>query len=401
MIARATALLLCSVLALGQKTDTAAERIRRVESGLLPRTVPKGKLGIRYPILERMRHHKVPGASIAVIDQFQVVWAKGYGVVENGTSRPVTPETLFQAGSISKAVAALGALRLVQEGALSLDEDVNNKLKSWKVPENEFTKRQKVTLRRILSHSAGLTVHGFPGYAIDAPAPTLIQVLDGAGPANTQPVRVDVVPGSRQRYSGGGYTVMQLLIGDVTGKSFPAFMAETALKPLGLRDSSYEQPLSDAWRSRAATAHKANGEKVRGRFHVYPEMAAAGLWTTAGDLARVAIEVQKSASGRSNLVLSAEMTQEMLGQQSISDSSAWGLGWTIGVRGASVNFGHGGRDEGFDAILDANVQSGQGAVIMINANNNTGFVREVLDAIATEYRWRGHRIQQIETESIQ
>ncbi len=182
-----------------------------------------------------MQKRRIPGLSLAIIQDGKIVKATGYGMTEKGGDAPVTTSTLFQAGSISKSVAGLGALRLVEQGKLTLDEDVNTRLVTWKVPENAFTKEKKVTLRGLLSHTAGLTVHGFPGYATDEPVPTIVQVLDGAKPANTRPIRVDVPPGSKWRYSGGGYTVMQQMIIDVTGKPFPPFMQESVLGPLGMR----------------------------------------------------------------------------------------------------------------------------------------------------------------------
>jgi CubicO group peptidase (beta-lactamase class C family) len=189
-----------------QTVPAAVEaRIARVESGLLPPIVVAGRPVPPMTLSARMAGLKVPGVSIAVINDGAVEWAKGYGVVEAGTTNPVTSRTLFQAASISKPVAALAALRLVEQGKLALDEDVNAKLTSWKVPENEFTKTEKVTLRRLLSHTAGLTVHGFSGYPAGTPVPTLVQVLDGAKPANSAAVRVDVVPGTIMRYSGGGF----------------------------------------------------------------------------------------------------------------------------------------------------------------------------------------------------
>lgn len=236
-----------------------------------------------------MQKHHIKGLSLAIIDKGEIATAKGYGSTDQSGKVAVTPATLFQAGSVSKPVAALGALHLVEQDKLSLDEDVNIRLKTWRVPENEFTKVEKVTLRRILSHSAGLTVHGFPGYAVDKRLPTLVQILDGSKPANTAAIRVDVIPGSRWRYSGGGYTVMQQMLIDVTGKAFPQFMKEAVLDPLNLEESTYEQPLPDRLVSKAATGYYPNGKKVDGRFHIYPEMAAAGLWTTASDLARLAI----------------------------------------------------------------------------------------------------------------
>lgn len=254
-----------------------AARIVRIENGLLPAVVIKGQPPAPMTIASRMEHYKVPGVSVAFFDHGQIIWTKAYGLADVAAKKPVTPETLFQAASISKPVTALAALRLVQEGKLSLDEDVNVKLRTWKVPENAFTEKEKVTVRRILSHSAGLTVHGFPGYASGDPLPSIVQILNGAKPANTDPIRVDVVPGTLWRYSGGGYVVLQTLMADVTGKPFPQIMSELVLRPAGMTHSTYEQPLpKDLW-SEAATPYRANGDPVKGGWHTYPEMAPAGL----------------------------------------------------------------------------------------------------------------------------
>jgi CubicO group peptidase (beta-lactamase class C family) len=327
----------------------------------------------------QMAQRQVNGLSIAIIENGRIE-ARAYGVVSKG-GPAVTTDTLFQAGSISKPVAAVGALKLVEQGTLALDEDVNAKLKTWRVPENEFTKTEKVTLRRILSHSAGLTVHGFPGYAVTEKMPSLPDVLDGRG--NTAPVRVDVVPGSLSRYSGGGYTVMQVLVSDVTGKPFPQYMRDAVLAPAGMTRSGYEQPLPAERAAQTASGYNADRSAVEGRWHVYPEMAAAGLWTTPTDLAKFAIEVQQSLAGKSSKVLSQKMTQQMLTVQSGSS----GLGLGLSGAGATRTFGHNGRDEGFDALLTAFAETGQGVVIMINANDNSGMVGRIVNAVARKYNW--------------
>jgi CubicO group peptidase (beta-lactamase class C family) len=218
-------------------------RIQRVENGIPPIVVSDNDPPLQLNIEKLMQLYKVPGLSIAVIDNFKIAWAKGYGVTEAGTNSPVTAHTLFQAASISKPVTATGALTLVEQGKLSLDENVNLKLKSWQVPDNDFTKDQKVTLRRLMSHSAGLTVHGFPGYEVGAPIPTLPEILNGEPPANTAPVRVDTIPGTKSIYSGGGITIEQLLVMDVTGEPFAKFMHDAVLDKIGMTDSTYEQPL--------------------------------------------------------------------------------------------------------------------------------------------------------------
>jgi CubicO group peptidase (beta-lactamase class C family) len=336
-------------------------------------------------IAAQMRDHRIVGLSLAVIDGGGIVKAKGYGLTDKGGKTPVNTETLFQAGSVSKSVAAIGALRLVERGRLSLDEDVNVKLRTWKVPENEFTKDEKVTLRRILSHSAGLTVHGFPGYGVGRPLPTLVQVLDGQKPANTAPIRVDMVPGSKWRYSGGGYTVMQQLVIDVTGQPFAEFMQQTVLSPLGMAHSTYQQPLPEDKAAETATGYTQKGEAVVGRWHIYPEMAAAGLWTTASDLARFCIAVQQSLGDKSHSVISTSMTRQMLATQKGDD----GLGVFISGSGRTLQFSHGGRDDGFDTLMKATAETGKGAVIMINANDDSNASTKIAKEVARIYHWGG------------
>jgi CubicO group peptidase (beta-lactamase class C family) len=358
-----------------QLDRTAVEaRAVRVESGLLPPIVVSGRPVPAKTLAERMAALKVPGISIAVINDGVIEWAKGYGAAETGTTTPVTPRTLFQAASISKPVATLAALRLVERGQLLLDEDVNARLTSWKVPENGFTTTEKVT--------AGLTVSGFGGYPADAPVPSLVRVLNGEKPANNAAIRVDVRPGSLWRYSGGGFTVAQQLMIDVSGRPFPALLDELVLKPLGMADSTYEQPLPTDRRLAAATGHGSDGRPIAGRYHTYPEMAAAGLWTTPTDLARFLLEIRKALGG-SSTILTAETARQMTTVQ----KSGYGLGLSIQGTGPSATFGHGGSNEGFRCQMAAFFESGRGAVVMTNGDRGGFLGAEVLRAIAREYGW--------------
>ena len=377
------ATVLCGIVA-GQPPVAPAPdaRIARIESGLLPGIVIAGQPSAPMRLSERMTFYKTPGVSVAVINDGAIVWARGYGVAEAGSPAPVTPHTRFQAASISKPVASLGALLLVSQGRLSLDEPVNARLTSWKVPDNDFTAKVPVTLRRLLSHTAGLTVHGFGGYPADSAVPTLAQVLDGAKPANSAAIRVDVLPGSINRYSGGGYTVAQQLMIDVTGKPFPALMSELVLRPLGMTDSTYEQPLPPSLAGLAATAHRGDGQPIPGHFHTYPEMAAAGLWTTPTDLAKFAMEVQRALAGKSSIIPAAtarEMTTSVIDN--------YGLGLSLSGKGDAVRFGHGGSNEGFRCQMTAFVSGGRGAVVMTNADRGSALSSEILRAIAAEYGW--------------
>ncbi|MGH7506786.1 MAG: serine hydrolase domain-containing protein [Longimicrobiales bacterium] len=388
----ATAVVVAQVFAVSpvgaqNSADPTAARIQRIENGLLPYHVIAGQPLPEMSIAERMKRYNVPGVSIAVIDSGELAWARGYGETEAGGA-PVDTTTLFQAASISKPVAAMAALRLVEQGALDLDEDVNAKLRSWRVPANGYTRTEHVTLRRLLSHNAGLTVHGFRGYAANEAVPSVVQVLDGEDPANSAPVRVDTMPGAIWRYSGGGFTVAQLLMADVTGRAFPALMRELVFDPAGMTGSTYQQPLPDSLTARAATGHRGNGQPVAGKWHTYPEMAAAGLWTTPSDLARLAIEVQRSLQGESNRVISAAMTREMLSRQ----AGSYGLGFGLNGSGDSASFAHGGANEGFRAQFFAFNERGQGAVIMTNGDNGSPLAIEILRAIAREYGWPAYRV---------
>jgi len=378
-----SAALLATVLA--QAPADVETRIERVVSGLLPETAFRRRWGAPARLRDRMAQLHTPGISIAVVNEGRIEWARGFGVREAGRTDPVSERTLFEAGSISKPIFALGVLRLAQQGKLDLDADVNDYLRTWKVPANGSW-QPRVTLRQILTHSAGLTVHGFPGYRTTEPIPSVAAVLDGQPPANTDPVRVNVLPGTEWRYSGGGITVGQLALTDLLRQPFPALMQELVLGPLGMADSTYEQPLPPARAAAAATAHPWKGDPLPGHWHVYPEMAAAGLWTTAADLARAGIEVQKALRGESPF-LTKERAAQML-SPSIQDDM--GIGFFLEGKGEEQRFGHGGWDEGFVARATFYKARGQGAVAMVNSNEGAPLLDEVLRAIAKEYGWPGY-----------
>lgn len=364
------------------RVDNTDPHITAVETSLSAPVRIRGRDPERFSIQERMEHYRVPGASVAVIEGGAVAWAKGYGVKDTESGEPVTPETLFQAASISKPVTAVAALRLVEEGRLDLDAPANRYLTSWQIPDNEFTARQPVTVRHLLTHTGGLTVHGFPGYAVTDPTPTTAQVLDGSGPANTDPIRVDTLPGSLWRYSGGGYTVLQLLLEDVTGEPFPELMRRLVLDPVGMPISSYAQPLPPGRASYAATGHLSDGTPVEGKWHVYPEMAAAGLWTNPTELARLALELQAAWKGETDRVLSPEMTRAML----TPGPGRWGLGFGIQEEG-DTRFVHGGSNHGFKAQFEAFVEGARGVVVMTNGDRGSQLAQEIVRAVAEVYEW--------------
>jgi CubicO group peptidase (beta-lactamase class C family) len=360
----------------GRNRSDFEQQIQRIANGLRPANVIAGAPPSK--LADRMNELHVPGVSIAIIHG-GVIFARGFGAAAIDGA-PVRPETLFQAGSISKPVTAVAVLALVQAGKLDLDADVNLSLKAWKIPVNPFT--AKVTLRRLLSHSAGISVAGFPGYAAGAPIPSLRNVLNGAPPANTTPIVVDHEPGTRYSYSGGGYTIVQELLGDVTDQPFSKLLDDTVLKPFGMTRSAFIQPLPKEDAAFAATPYLPRGAPVPGGPHTYPELAAAGLWSTPTDLARFALGVQAAWTGGATPVLSQATTEEML-KPGLGN---YGLG--LIVRGAAPHryFTHDGVNDGFVNTMMV-FENGDGAVIMTNGAGGGQLVREIMHSIAVEYDW--------------
>jgi CubicO group peptidase (beta-lactamase class C family) len=371
------------------KAMIAQDRIARVLADLRPETVVPARERPAQTLAQRMEYYTTPGASIGVVDDAALAWASGFGVRTMGTADVVTATTPFQAGSISKPVFALAVMRLVEQGTLDLDADVNDYLTSWRVPANGGW-QPRITLRQLLSHTAGTTVHGFRGYPATGPWPTPLEVLQGVPPANTPEVVVDLMPGLAFRYSGGGTTIAQQVVVDVLGRSLPGLMRELILDPLGMADSTFEQPLPALMAARAAVAHPLNGLPLAGGANVYPEMAAAGLWTTAADLSRLAVELMRTLRGeRSALPLNTESVQSML-QPQLPDQTIGehfvGIGWYCSGEGDDFCLGHQGVDEGFLAEMRVLPARGKAAAMIINAHGWLLPV-EIFKAIGREYGW--------------
>jgi CubicO group peptidase (beta-lactamase class C family) len=342
---------------------------------------------VERSLIRAMKKYHVPGVSIAIIDQYSVIWSRSYGVLQAGHTATTRVDTLFQACSISKAVTAVAVLRLVQSGSLDLDIDVNRYLTTWKIPPND-TWQPTVTLRQLLSHTAGVTIPWFYGYHRDQNIPSLIQILDGEKPANTPGIRVNVLPGTRFRYSGGGYCVLQQLLGHVRHQPFPELMRDLVLDPIGMTHSTCEQPLPAKYWNNTSSGHRASGEALAGGWHTFPEMAAAGLWTTASDLARFSIDLQLALAGQRDRILSPEMVRILLTPQVQRDPSGFmGLGVLLDGSGRNTRFGHPGDNEGFASFWTAFREGGMGAVIMTNSDTGGEMIADVLHSLEQAYDW--------------
>jgi CubicO group peptidase (beta-lactamase class C family) len=366
-----------SPLALAQKSVT--DQSAQVESAQSP-----NRQGLdSYSIPQLMQRLHVPGVSIAVVHDFQVLWTKTYGLADVLTGAPVNAQTRFQAASISKPVTAFATLRAVEARRLSLDENVNRYLKTWKIPDNEYT-RGGVTLRALLSHTSGTgDGFGFPGYDPTAPLPSLEQILYGKPPSNTGPVFWERPPFTAAKYSGGGIVIEQLALQTVYGKPFAQLMQELVLGPVGMNDSSYEQPLPPDKDQNAARAHDASGKPMGAKWHVYPEEAAAGLWTTPTDLAKLGIEVQKALRGQSKL-LSRETALEMVAP---AGTGAFATGFAVEKRGEGWYFMHDGSNWGFRCDLMMHRQKGYGVAIMTNGDNGRQLMSEIEARVAAAADW--------------
>jgi len=332
-----------------------------------------------------LKQFNVPGVSIAVIKDFKVDWARGYGIADVEAGTPVTADTLFQAASISKTVAAMTSMRAVQDGRFALDQDINTILKSWQMPGAEFTKDRPVTPRGLMSHTSGTgDGFGFPGYAPNAPRPTLVQILDGQPPSNRPQVRLERPPFTGYKYSGGAVTIQELALTEAVGKPLAELAREWVLNPIGMTNSTFEQPLPAAREQQAARAHSRAGVRMGDPWHVYPEHAAAGLWTTPTDLAKFLIEVQQTLAGQSTRVLSRPMMLEMVTPVGVGP---YAVGFSVEKRGEGWYFGHGGSNWGFQCSMLAHRLKGYGIVIMTNGDNGGALMQAIRSRVEQAYQW--------------
>ncbi|MBO6515441.1 MAG: beta-lactamase family protein [Bacteroidia bacterium] len=334
----------------------------------------------RFTLSERMDYYNVPGLSFAVVKNGKLEWANGYGIADSEKGSKVTPQTLFQAGSISKPIAALGVLKLVAQGKLDMDTTVTIYLdSSWQLPESKYLKKENVTIRRLLSHTAGVNVHGFLGYSHDLQVPSLIDVLNGEG--NSPAIEVTMKPGKQWKYSGGGYQILQKVVENVSGMAFDQFMKNEVLVPLGMKNSTYTQPIPEDLRSDCSAAYNEKGEYVEGGWNTYPEQAAAGLWTTPSDLARYYLEMQAIMNGKQDGLIPKQLVEEMI----TPIQNNWGLGVMLENRGDSLVFGHGGKNIGFTNNMKGFANHGDALIVMTNGDRGFRLINEVMRSLSDTY----------------
>ena len=364
----------------------AADRIARIVSRVLPPVLLRDDTTPRS-LDARMRALKVPGVQVAVIDGDRIAWSRGFGVRDLSSNAPVTTRTRFQAASLSKPIATLGVMRLVGRKQLTLDDDVRRHLRRIPLAASPYLDSGVVTPRLLLSHRAGVAVSGFRGYMQTEPVPTLPQIIAGTPPANHPALVVNAVPGRDNRYSGGGYTIMEEVLEEVSGSAFTTFLAREVLTPLGMARSTYAT-LSPSTPDDIARGHGASGAEIAGGWHTHPEHAAASLWTTACDYARAVLAMQRAARGATS-PLNGALIRDMMTLQSPNQ----GVG--VGLKGGPTpfRFSHTGSNVGYKAIMLGFLDAPRGVVVLTNGDNGSDLMNEVVRAVAEEYGWHDMRAE--------
>jgi CubicO group peptidase (beta-lactamase class C family) len=366
------AVLACLVFLLAMGTAAGADPAA-IERGLDLAGPGIRRAGV--DLAEAMAILKIPSVSIAVIEGGRLGFARAYG--------DASPRTLYQAASMSKLVAAVAALRLVGEGRLALDAAVDGAL-GWRLPDSPLTAGQKVTLRRLLSMRAGGGPPGYPGYPVGAVSPDLARILDGRPPSIEPPVTIEAVPGSRYLYSGGGYEIVEVLIQQAAQEPFAAALERLVLGPAGMTDSHFAQPPPTSLAAGAARGHDSDGAMLPGGWRVMPELAAAGLWSTPTDLARLLVEVGRAWRGEAAAVLDQRLAREMLTPQ---EGGPYGLGASIAGPDDAPVLMKRGQNIGYQGYLLLFPATGQGIVAMTGSDNGTTLAEAIIRRAAIAYGW--------------
>ncbi len=362
-------------------TDSLNLRIAKVENSLSPLVLTKGKP--LWNIEERMKKYNIPGLSLAIINDYKIEWAKGYGKTDNSKDNKVTPETVFQAASMSKFVNAVALMKSRESSQINLDVDINTLLKTWQL---NYNKNQPITLRQLLSHSAGLSTHGFSGYKGSENLPNMVEILNGEKPANSDKIKQILSPNEKFKYSGGGTTISQLILMDKANSTYERFLHEKIFDPLQMTNSFYSIEF-DKYPDDIAIGHSSKGKRLKNNYNIYPESAAAGLWTTPTDLAKLIIDIQVSLKNEAGKILSKESSNELIKPTLENSNSA--LGVFIEKENGTLYLQHSGSNKGFRGKFYFSADHGNGIVIMVNGTN-TKIIEEIIRSVAMVYNWAGH-----------
>lgn len=365
-----------------QEKHSIEYSIKAVENSLSPIVRMAGEP--LWNMEKRMQEYNLAGLSIAVINNYQIEWAKGYGLTNIATENKVTTETVFQAASISKTINAVALLKLAELQKVSLDAEINTLLTSWKFPYNKNISTTPITLRQLLSHTAGLSTHGFNGYKNFNHLPSIIEILDGRKPANSDKVVPVIPPNQEFKYSGGGTMVTQLILSDNQSLPYEQFVKNHIFQPLQMNHSFYSNE-PNKYPNEIATGHVDSGKPLENDYNIYPESAAAGLWTTPTDLSKLLIDIQLSLTRNNSKILTGFFAEEMT---SPTKDGMAALGLFIENQNGEKYIQHSGANRGFRGKFYAGLSNGKGVVIMVNGTN-TEIIEEIIRSVALVYDWPG------------
>jgi CubicO group peptidase (beta-lactamase class C family) len=337
---------------------------------------------LEIEIQKIVKDTKAVGVSVALINNFEVVWAKGFGVTETGTNDSVTTETLFQAASISKPVTALAIMKKVQEGKISLNENIDDRLTSWHIPKNNYTSSAVVTVKHLLSHTGGVDNSYILGYKETDRLPNTIECLNGTHPAQNDPVKIIATPGTQFSYSNAGYWILQALLEDLEKKEFERLMTDEILLPIGMSNSTFESVPSGIQFKSIAAGHLDNNKLIEGKYYRVRPQSSGGLWSTPTDLAKFLTLIQKSRNGEVNDIINKDYAILM----TMPVKGSYGLGFTNEVRGTGVRFfGHDGHNMGYICSMIGSLDKGFGVVIMTNSENGWKAVNKVKKLVGRKF----------------
>ncbi len=371
----------------GQITFGQVSKIINVENNLTEtrELIFEDSIISKYSIIDRMKFYKIPSVSIAVINNGKIEWTKTYGYADIETKRLANTTTLYQVASITKSVNGLGIMKLVQDGKLTLTKDIRNYLKSWTFPDNELSKNKLITLKNLLSHTAGLSVHGFIGYSTSDSIPTINQILNGERPANNESIKPIYPINEHFEYSGGGYSVIRKILDDNISSNYDSLMQAVVLKPLKITNSTFSQPLLTQYKNYAYGSDK-EMQPLKGNYYIYPEQSAGGLWSTATDIAKFVLSIQNDLKGSPNSLIDKHLSDEML----TPVLNNYALGFGVVQKSGEKYFWHEGENYGYNSIYYGSFTTGKGVVILTNGypSNGQPFIQELLNSVATAYSWK-------------
>ncbi len=359
----------------------AQVRKKQVTDGILPYMVFEGETK-PVSVATRMNMSKTPAFSVAVIHNGKLDWSQAWGKLqEDGGNADC--DSLFQAGSLAKPVTLMAALRMKASGLVDFDQDIETYFSSYRLPEGQQSKSNPITLRNLLSHSAGIVRGGYAGYANNEAMPTDEQIVRGEAPSNSRKVEVVNKPGESLAYSGGGYTLIEIALQDELNRPFELIMRDWLLAPIGMKQADFTVPLPLSKHSHTARGHEIDGSVIAGGWNNYPEQAAAGLWATATDLAMFLLELHKGYHGKSDVFTQASI-EDILSTPIANHAYGFRL---INDGNGQVFMTHYGGTVGYRAGITLNLRTGNGAVFLANSDNGSNLGEEFFSAVARAYEW--------------